>query len=261
MEDVMSVEFAFEGIDGLDDFMTEWADAQEICEELDIEVNEDQTWATVFVPGASIRGFSVDNGDKPEVRINNNASRTDWRLVYSFLRFLVERGATLEIEASELTDEAAVARGTKDLQNGVALGRYMLYERGNEYIGLPIRGFSIDVTRADIPASGDVDVDAFERTLTARAERYARARVPSVFRIEQRIDAVVWSGEALLTRQVDYVILGDHDSLLVPWKAFVEAHPVETIRGKEPRYYVPALDDTSAFRALGKPIKELSLPK
>lgn len=71
---------------------------------------------------------------------------------------------------------------------------------------------------------------------------------------------MVWSGEALLTPQVDYVILGDHDNLFVAWKAFVGKHPVETIRGKEPLYYVPALDDTSSFRELGKPIADVREP-
>jgi hypothetical protein len=260
MEDVMSVEIALDSIDGLDDLVTEWGNAQEICEELDIEVDEDEGWATVFAPGASIRGFSVHDEDKPNVRINNTASGADWRLAYSFLRFAAEHGSRPELDASELTDDAAIARAKNDLQAAVTLLRYMLYERGNQFIGLPILHFSIDVTRADIPAGGDVDIDALERALATRAERLARARVPSVLRIEQRIDAVVWSGESLVTSEVDYVILGDHDNLFVPWKTFLGAHAVETIRGKEPRYYVPALDDTSRFRALGKPISELREP-
>lgn len=257
----MSEDIGLGSIDGLDDLVSEWANAQEICRELDVEVDEeDEAWATIFAPGASIRGFSVRNEGDSHVHINNMASRADRRLAYSFLRFAAERGSTPEMDTSELTDEAAVARATKDLQTAVLLMRHMLYERGNAYIGLPILHFAIEITRADVPASGEVDIDAYERTLVARAERFARARVPSVLRIEGKIDAVVWSGEPLVTRQVDYVILGDHDSLFVAWKAFLGAHSVETIRGKEPLYYFPALEDTSSFRALGVPIQEVPEP-
>jgi hypothetical protein len=183
------------------------------------------------------------------------ASRADWQLAYSFIRFAADRNANPELPAEELTDEAAVARGTKELRSGIATLQSILYGRNTNAVGLPILHFAADVTKTDLP-QGNVDLEALEGRLTARVARYMRARVPSVLTIDGSIDAVVWSGEALLTPEVDCVILGDHE-LFVEWKAFLDAYPVERPSTQEKQYYFPPSSDTGTLAALGAPLDQL----
>jgi hypothetical protein len=248
----MSIEIGLGYVYDLSDMLADW---REEHAEADTEVAEDGSWATVFAPGLSIRGFSVRNDDAPYVRINQLASHGDWRLAFSFLRFAAERSAVPELAEEELTDETSQARAEEELRSGARILQSMLYERGNEHIGLPVLHFVLNVDRDDLPP-GDVDTGTLEQRLIARAARYARARVPSVLTIEGSITAVVWSGEALLTSQVDYVILGDA-RLFIGWKAFVAAYPVETIRDKEPLFYFPETADTASLAPLGKPLSAL----
>jgi hypothetical protein len=249
----MSVEVGLEYIYDLADLLNDWqADGHH---DADVELSADGTSATVFVPEASIRGFSITAEESPYVRINSMASRGDWRLAYSFLRFAADRNANPELPAEELTDEAAVVRGTKELQSNIGTLQAILYGRNTDAVALPIRHFAVDVTKADLP-QGDADLDALEGRLVARVARYSRARVPSVLTIDGSIDAVVWSGEALLTHEVDCVILGDHN-LFVEWKTFVGAYAVERPSTQETQYYFPPSSDTSALAALGKPLDAL----
>lgn len=233
----MSVEIGLGYLYDLGELVADWnTDA-------DVQLTADK--ATVFLPGASIRGFSVTAGEEaPFVRINSMASRADWQLAYSFIRFVADLGATPELPAEELTDEAAVARGTQELKSGAALLQHMLYERGNEYMGLPVLHFTLNVTRDDLPKE-NVDLDAFEALLIARAARYARARIPTVLTIQEGDGplktAVVWSGEALLTTKVDYVIRGE-DEVWIDWASFLAAHATEHLRGQESLYYFVARD-------------------
>src|ERR1700682_3510174 len=231
----MSTEIGLEYLYDLRDMLTDW---QEEHVEAEVEVAEDGTWASVFAPGIYIRGFSVRNDDAPYLRLSSLASRGDWRLAFSFLRFAADRNATPELTADEMSEERSQDRGAEEFRKGVRILQHMLYERGNEFMGLPVRHFALNVDRGDLP-QGDVDFDALEQRLIDRAARYARARVPTVLTIDSSITAVVWSGEALLTVPADYVILGNEE-LFIDWKSFIAAYKVETIRGKEPLlFYFP----------------------
>jgi hypothetical protein len=145
-------------------------------------------------------------------------------------------------------------RGTAELRSGVTALQAILYGRATEAVALPIRHFVVDVTKADLP-QGDADLDALEARLIGRVARYSRARVPSVLTIDS-IDAVVWSGEALLTLAVDCVILGDRERF-VDWKTFAGAYPVERPSTQANQYYFPESSDTSALGALGAPLDKL----
>jgi hypothetical protein len=255
----MSTEIGITGIYDLKDMLADWqAEHQadvELNIELDVELSDDGSFATVFAPGLSIRGFSVRNDDAPYVRLSSLASRGDWRLAYSFLRFALDRSAEPELAPEELTDEASQARGAEEFRSGARLLQHVLHERGNEYTGLPVLHFTLNVDRNDLPA-GDLDVDTLELDLIARAERYAHARVPSVFTLGDSTTAVVWSGEALLTSAVDHVILGD-ENVVIDWPSFIAAYPVETLKGTEPLFYFPATDDTASLSSIGKPLSTL----
>jgi hypothetical protein len=253
----MSVEVGLEYVYDLADVLGDWSldGHPDALADANIQLSADGMSATVFVPEASIRGFSITAEELPYVRINSMASRADWQLAYSFVRFAADRNANPELPAEELTDEAAVARGTAELRSNVAVLQSILYGRGTGAVALPIRHFAVDVTRADLP-EGSVDLDALEGVLIGRVARYAKARVPSVLTIDGSIDAVVWSGEALLTLEVDCVILGDHE-LFVDWKTFVSAYTVERPSTQEKQYYFPPSSDTSPLRALAAPLDQL----
>lgn len=249
----MSVDIGLEYVYDLADLLNDWqADSHG---DADVQLSADGTSATVFVTDASIRGFSISTDESPYVHINSMASRADWQLAYSFIRFAADRNANPELPEEELTDDAAVVRGTKELRSGIVTLQSILYGRRTDAVALPIHHFAVDVTRADLP-QGNVDLDALEGRLTARVARYMRARVPSVLTIDGSIDAVVWSGEALLTPEVDCVILGDHE-LFVEWKTFIDAYAVERPSTQEKQYYVPPSSDTSALAALGAPLDQL----
>jgi hypothetical protein len=253
----MSVDIGLEYVYDLADLLNDWqADDQDDAPvDASVQLSADGTSATVFVTDASIRGFSISTEESPYVHINSMASRADWQLAYSFLRFAADRNANPELPAAELTDDAAVARGTKELRSGITTLQAILYGRNTNAVGLPIHHFAVDVTRADLP-QGTVDLEALEARLAARVARYMRARVPSVLTIDGSIDAVVWSGEALLTHEVDCVILGDHE-LFVEWKAFIDAYPVERPSTQEKQYYFPPSSDTGTLAALGAPLDQL----
>jgi hypothetical protein len=248
----MSVEVGLEYVYDLADLLNDWqADGHQ---DADVQLSADGTSATVFVPEASIRGFSITAEESPYVRLNSMASRGDWQLAYSFLRFTDSYNLNPELPAEELTDDAAIARGTTELRSNIATLQAILHNR-TERVALPIRHFAVDVTKTDLP-QGEADLDAVERLLIARVARYAAARVPSVLTINGSIDAVVWSGEALLTPEVDCVILGDHE-LFVDWKTFVGACAVERPSTQEKQFYFPPSSDTATLAALGASLDQL----
>src|SRR5256885_10683448 len=166
----MSVEIGLEYIYDLADLLNDWqADGHG---DADLQLSADGTSATIFVPGASIRGFSISTEESPYVRINSVASRADWQLAYSFLRFAADRNANPELTAEEQTDEAAVARGTEELRSGIAALQSILYGR-TDRVALPIRHFAIDVTKADLPQN-KTDLDTIEQRLRSEERRVGK---------------------------------------------------------------------------------------
>src|SRR6266446_1229041 len=127
----MSIEIGLGYIYDLSDMLTDW---REEHAEANVDIAEDGTWASVFAAGISIRGFSVRNEDAPYVRLSSIASRGDWRLAFSFLRFAGDRNATPELVEEELTDEASQARGAEEFRRGVRILQHMLHERGNQFL-------------------------------------------------------------------------------------------------------------------------------
>src|SRR2546425_139732 len=132
----MSVEVGLEYIYDPADLLNDWqADGHQ---DANVQLSADGTSATVFVAEASIRGFSITAEESPYVRINSMASRGDWQLAYSFIRFAADRNANPELPAAELTDEAALARGTDELRSNIATLQAILHSR-TETVALPIR--------------------------------------------------------------------------------------------------------------------------
>jgi hypothetical protein len=69
----MSVEVGLEYVYDLADLLSDWqADGHQ---DADVQLSADGMSATVFVPEASIRGFSMSTEESPYVHINSMASR------------------------------------------------------------------------------------------------------------------------------------------------------------------------------------------
>jgi hypothetical protein len=212
-------------------------------------------FAHVFVPGASIRGFSLRGWraslrNRIEVQLNVCASRADWSAAYSFLRFARDRGYTVQsqegvLSTASLVEEQALQQARVQFVADVRYLWKMLPSPEDERIELPIDRFTVPIGRHELPPEplGERSLEVFEQAVQERAGRYALARSAKAITLSTGASAVVWSGEPMLTPLVDYIILTpDLDPALgvyLRWGRVVSELPggVENTRLSPPQYF------------------------
>jgi hypothetical protein len=240
--------------------LKEWAEEMSISGQLD---NDGKDWAYCFLPGRSIRGFSLIRlriGLRTQIvlRLNVCASPGDWEAAFSFLRFWHERGFGVRSEDGrtmgygDLSPEVARERAKEQFAFDIRALQQMLLS--NQALSLETPSLVVPVRRADIP-NGPLDGEILERIqleFLQRATKYDAASPASLITTGSGDTMIVWAGEALLAPAADYVVLSPFEfdpekSVVLAFKKLLERSPAgfEEIREDPPLFYLPALLEDS----------------
>jgi hypothetical protein len=215
-----------------------------------------------FIPGKSIRGFSLNRqrrfiNDRIELRLSVCASESDWDAAYSFLRFEQQRGFTVKSEdgnvmkPNDLSENSALQQADQQFSVDVNALKSMSCEG---FLELPTDWFAVPVKREDLPAEepGKEELVKFRQVLQQRAAKYSKARPAAVIALKTGKTLIVWAGEPLLSRAVDFIVLSSTDfdpktSVYVPFERTVNelSDGIEQIGKNPPLYYFEFLSSDS----------------
>src|SRR5262249_50700317 len=137
-----------------------WLEASRVPAKL---VTDQDDTAQLFIPGTSIRGFSLRRRrawfrNSIELRLSVGASRDDWQAAYSFIRFARDRGFEVRDEdgsvlrSGALTENAASERGRGQFVQDIGFLQTLVTSSDEGVVELPNARFALPVKTADLPA-------------------------------------------------------------------------------------------------------------